>query len=87
MLFKIPVTTALAGALTCCLLTGGISSGQTRPEFEVASIRPSSDQVNQVNVGVRISGSQVRITPRGKRAIAISRRPEGPADAGERPAA
>src|SRR5687767_1065305 len=62
MLFKIPVTTALAGALTCCLLTGGISSGQTRPEFEVASIRPSSDQVSQVNVGVRISGAQVRIT-------------------------
>ena len=62
MLFKIPVTTALAGALACCLLTGGISSGQTRPEFEVASIRPSSDQVNQVNVGVRISGAQVRIT-------------------------
>ena len=55
-------STALAGALACCLLTGGISSGQTRAEFEVASIRPSSDQVNQVNVGVRISGSQVRIT-------------------------
>jgi uncharacterized protein (TIGR03435 family) len=30
-------------------------------EFEVASIRPSSDEVNQVNVGLRITGSEVRV--------------------------
>ena len=33
-----------------------------RPEFEVTSVRPSSDQVTQVNAGLRITGSQVRIT-------------------------
>jgi uncharacterized protein (TIGR03435 family) len=61
MLLTPPLTTALAGALACCLLTSGISFGQTRAEFEVASIRPSSDQINQVNVGLRITGSQARI--------------------------
>jgi uncharacterized protein (TIGR03435 family) len=34
---------------------------QSPPEFEVASIRPSSDEVNQVNVGLRITGSEVRV--------------------------
>jgi uncharacterized protein (TIGR03435 family) len=35
-------------------------SGQAGPTFEVASIRPSSEQVTQVTAGVRIAGSQVR---------------------------
>jgi uncharacterized protein (TIGR03435 family) len=34
---------------------------QTRPAFEVASIRPSSEQQDQVTAGVRITGSQVRV--------------------------
>jgi uncharacterized protein (TIGR03435 family) len=35
---------------------------QSRPEFEVASVRSSSDQPNQVNVGLRITGTQVRVS-------------------------
>jgi uncharacterized protein (TIGR03435 family) len=35
---------------------------KTRPEFEVASIKPSSEQTTQVNMGLRVSGSQVRIS-------------------------
>ena len=45
-----------------CLLLSVVAAGQTRPEFEVASIRPSSEQTTQVSVGLHISGSQVRIT-------------------------
>jgi hypothetical protein len=45
-----------------CLLLSGILFGQDRPRFEVASIRPSSEQVNAVNIGLRQTGSQVRIT-------------------------
>lgn len=37
-------------------------SGQDRPAFEVASIRPSPPERNEVTVGVRITGSQVRIS-------------------------
>ncbi|MEQ1757283.1 MAG: TIGR03435 family protein [Vicinamibacterales bacterium] len=43
-------------------LAAGLTLGQAAPAFEVASIRPSSDQVTQVNVGVRVSNSQVRLT-------------------------
>src|SRR6266850_1831642 len=43
------------------LLLSVVATGQTRPEFEVASIRPSSEQTTQVNVGLKISGSQVRL--------------------------
>jgi uncharacterized protein (TIGR03435 family) len=35
---------------------------QGGPAFEVASIRPSADQPSQVNVGLRVSESQVRIS-------------------------
>jgi uncharacterized protein (TIGR03435 family) len=35
-------------------------SGQAGPTFEVASIRPSAEQVTQITAGVRIAGSQVR---------------------------
>jgi uncharacterized protein (TIGR03435 family) len=45
------------------LLLAPVALGQTRKEFEVASIRPVTEQPpNQVSVGVRIDGSQVRIT-------------------------
>ena len=47
-----------AGALSVCL------AAQTQSEFEVASIRPSAepDQQGQATAGVRISGSQVRMS-------------------------
>jgi uncharacterized protein (TIGR03435 family) len=48
--------------VVCYLLPLVVVAGQTRPEFEVASIRPSSEQTASVDVGVHISGSQVRIT-------------------------
>jgi uncharacterized protein (TIGR03435 family) len=44
-----------------CLLLSAVVSGQGAPSFEVASIRPSSDQVAQVSAGMRIAGSQVRL--------------------------
>ena len=46
-----------------CLLTAALALGQTRKEFEVASIRPVAEQPpNQVAVGLHIDGAQVRIT-------------------------
>ena len=44
------------------LLLSGALFAQVPPRFEVASIRPSADQVNAVNIGLRLTGSQVRIT-------------------------
>ena len=44
------------------LLLSAVASGQGSPTFEVASIRPSSEQVAQVSAGMRIAGSQVRLT-------------------------
>ena len=44
------------------LLVGTAAAAQAPPAFEVASIRPSEDQPERATVGVRISGSQVRIT-------------------------
>src|SRR5262245_44653856 len=47
---------------TVTVLLSGLAVGQARPEFEVASVRPSPEQTTQVAVGIRISGSQVRIS-------------------------
>ena len=47
--------------LTACVVAAAALIAQT-PAFEVASIRPSPDQPEQANVGVKISGSQVRIS-------------------------
>lgn len=44
------------------LLAASATSGQTRPAFEVASVRPSPDQVTGVRVGFQATGSQVRVT-------------------------
>ncbi|HEY1302633.1 MAG TPA: TIGR03435 family protein [Vicinamibacterales bacterium] len=52
------MTRALVGSL---LLSAAVLA-QTRPEFEVASVRPSSDQATQVSVGLHVTGSQVRVT-------------------------
>jgi uncharacterized protein (TIGR03435 family) len=49
-------------SIACYALLSGALAAQARPEFEVASIRPSAEQVQQANVGVRISGSQMRIS-------------------------
>jgi uncharacterized protein (TIGR03435 family) len=46
----------------CVLLLSTVASGQGSPSFEVASIRPSSEQVAQVSAGLRVAGSQVRLT-------------------------
>ena len=43
------------------LLTVAVS-GQERPAFEVASIRPTAPDQNEVVVGVRITGAQLRIS-------------------------
>ena len=49
--------------MTVILLTATVALGQTRKEFEVASIRAAPEQApNQATAGVRIDGSQVRIT-------------------------
>lgn len=39
-----------------------VLSGQARPAFEVASIRPSPPDRNEVAIGVRITGTQLRIS-------------------------
>jgi len=45
------------------ILTAVVVFGQTRKEFEVASIRAAGDQApNQVTAGLHIDGSQVRIS-------------------------
>jgi len=46
------------------LLISGFAFGQTagRPEFEVASIKPSAPLVDRVNIGVHVDGAQVRCT-------------------------
>ena len=46
--------------LSFCLCSA-VTLAQGRPAFEVASIRPSADQVTQVSTGARVTGSQVRI--------------------------
>jgi len=43
------------------LLTVGVG-GQDRPAFEVASIRPTAPDQSEVVVGVRITGTQLRIS-------------------------
>ena len=48
--------------LACCLLVSSVAFAQSAPRFEVASIRPSAEQQNQVTVGVSVNGSHVRIS-------------------------
>ena len=44
------------------IITAVVALGQTRPEFEVASIKPANDQILQVGVGLHIDGAQVSLT-------------------------
>ena len=46
----------------CLLLATHTAFAQAKPAFEVASIRPSADQVTGVRVGFQATGSQVRVT-------------------------
>jgi uncharacterized protein (TIGR03435 family) len=39
-----------------------LAFGQTRLEFEVASIRPAAQQIQQMNIGLHVDGAQVRGT-------------------------
>src|SRR5688572_23442731 len=79
---SVPMRTIALSA--CGLLLSASVIGQVRPTFEVASVRPSPEQVNQVNIGVQITGSQVRIAAMSLKdyiGIAYSVRPaqiEGP---------
>src|SRR6185436_13922483 len=43
------------------VLSSSIAFAQSQPEFEVASIRPSAEEANQVNAGLRITGSEIRV--------------------------
>jgi uncharacterized protein (TIGR03435 family) len=52
---------AAPGGLIGCLMLSSVTYGQGAPAFEVASVRPASEEVNQVRAGLRITGSQVRI--------------------------
>lgn len=48
--------------IVCFLLLSAVTFAQAPTTFEVASIRPSSEQVTQVSAGLRVAGSQVRVT-------------------------
>lgn len=54
------MNTTIPAVLGSLVLTTAVFA-QTRPAFEVASIRPSSEQQDQVTAGIRITGSQVRV--------------------------
>jgi uncharacterized protein (TIGR03435 family) len=44
------------------VLFAAIAAGQTKPEFEVASVKPSADApMGSFNMGVHIDGAQVRV--------------------------
>jgi uncharacterized protein (TIGR03435 family) len=49
-------------AAGCLLIAASAAFAQAKPAFEVASIRPSADQVTGVRVGFQATGSQVRVT-------------------------
>ena len=52
---------SLVGVLWTLSMLSGPASAQTTAAFEVASVRPSAEQVSQTSAGVHIDGSQVRI--------------------------
>jgi uncharacterized protein (TIGR03435 family) len=56
------VSAHMTRGLIVYVLLSAVTFAQAQPEFEVASIRRSSEQVTQVNVGLRITGTQVRIS-------------------------
>jgi uncharacterized protein (TIGR03435 family) len=48
--------------LVSLVATSLLVFGQARPEFEVASIKPAGDQIQQVGAGLHIDGAQVALT-------------------------
>jgi uncharacterized protein (TIGR03435 family) len=49
--------------IVCILFTSALLFSQAKPEFEVASIKPSSEAPEgRFNLGVHIDGAQVRVT-------------------------
>src|SRR5688500_14292808 len=50
----------MSRAFVCVLLLSAVVSGQGSPTFEVASIRPASEQTNAVRAVSRIAVDQVR---------------------------
>jgi uncharacterized protein (TIGR03435 family) len=49
-------------AFLSCFVVSTLAFSQARLEFEVASIRPAPQQLQGVNIGLRIDGAQVRGT-------------------------
>ena len=63
MCAKIYVMNSMIRVFVTCLLLQSVSFSQARKEFEVASIKAATDRpINQVVVGVKIDGSQARIS-------------------------
>src|SRR5215468_9593276 len=52
----------LSAAVVCVLLTCSVVIGQTKVEFEVASIKPSPDMGPNNSAGLHIDGAQIRVT-------------------------
>lgn len=44
------------------IFMSALAFGQARPEFEVASIKPAGDQIQQVGAGLHIDGAQISLT-------------------------
>ena len=55
-------TRLMTRAIAACVLASSLAFGQTRLEFEVASIRPAAQQIQQMNIGLHVDGAQVRGT-------------------------
>src|SRR5262245_6292161 len=51
----------IVAALLGSVALAAVVTAQAPPAFEVASVRASSDQPERAEIGVRISGSQLRI--------------------------
>src|SRR3954463_14897581 len=62
MFFIAKLQRQMVRAVATLILVSTLAFGQTRLEFEVASIKPAPDQIRLVNVGLHIDGAQVRGT-------------------------
>ena len=59
---RVLVSADMTRTAIACVLLSAVAVAQTPPQFEVASVRASAEQVTQVNLGLRITGTQVRVT-------------------------
>src|SRR5438067_2054016 len=61
--FRIGNSMRALRAFTVVVIASATLFGQARPEFEVASVKPSPPQSpNQAAIGVHIDGAQVRVS-------------------------